>query len=77
MNTKDYTKGERLYGDIKDSELGYMPDDIAEQFEKEEKEAFKREEYRQEQEEAEEAAERERMRNDAIFHAMKELDGKL
>ena len=62
MNTKDYTKGERLYGNITDRELRYMTDE-------EEKEA--------ERLEREEQLERDLERNDAIFHAMKELDGKL
>ena len=54
------TKGERLYGNITDREIGYMTD-----------------EQEKEIKEAEEALERERVKNDAIFDAMKELDGKL
>ena len=55
MNTKDYTKGERLYGNITDRELGYMTDQEQKELER-----------------AEDKQEKERMRNDAIFHAMKE-----
>ena len=54
------TKGERLYRNITDREIGYMTD-----------------EQEKEIKEAEEALERERVKNDAIFDAMKELDGKL